>query len=82
MGSHLSEGITQALTERMQAGISFGDFYPGETQTAKELMKEAGDSAVEKVFFQNDAEELRAALSTDAQHDEQLEQFKILHRSA
>jgi len=82
LGSHLSEGTTQAFTEKMQDGISYGNFYPGETQTAKKLMKETGDSAVEKLFFQNDTQELKAALATDAQHDAQLEQFKKLHRSA
>ncbi len=72
----LSEGIPQALTERMQAGVSFGDFYLSETQAAKELMKEGGDTAVEKLYFQNDTQELRAALAKDAQPDLHLQQFK------
>jgi hypothetical protein len=44
-------------------------------------MNETGDSAVEKLFFQNDTQELKAALATDAQHGAHLEQFKKLHRS-
>lgn len=76
----LSEGTTQALTEKMQAGVSFGDFYPSETQTAREFMKKDGDTAVEKLYFQNDAQELKAALARDAQHDSQLEQFKKNYR--
>lgn len=76
LGSNLAEGTTQALTEKMQAGVSFGDFYPSETQAAKELMKEGGDTAVEKLYFQNDAQELKASLTRDSQHDSNLEQFK------
>ena len=80
LGPHLSEGITQALTEKLQAGVSYGNFYPEETQTAKEFMKESGDSAVEKLYFQNDAQELKAALARDTQDDSQLEQFKKNYR--
>jgi hypothetical protein len=39
-------------------------------------MKEGGDTAVEKLFFQNDAQELKAAMTRDSQHDSNLEQFK------
>ncbi len=76
LGSHLSEGITQALTEKMQAGLSTGRFYPEDTRTAKEFLKESGDAAVEKLYFQNDAQELKAALTRDAHHNSNLEQFK------
>ena len=76
LGEHLSEGVTQALTEKMQKGVSFGNFYPEETKTAKGLMNEAGDAAVEKFYFQNNAQELKTALAGDAQHDSRLEQFK------
>ena len=65
----------------MQAGVSFGNFYPSETRTAKELMKESGDSAVEKLYFQNDAQELKAALVQNAKHDLQLEQFRKDHKT-
>jgi len=80
LGSHLSEGTTQALTEKMQAGLSYGNFYPEETRTAKEFMKESGDTAVEKLYFKNDAQELKDAITRDAQHDSHLEQFKKNYR--
>lgn len=76
LGSHLSEGTTQALTEKMQAGISFGNFYPEETQTAKEIMKGSSDAAVEKLYFQNDAQELKAYMTRDSQYDSNLDHFK------
>jgi|ERR1035437_466924 hypothetical protein len=80
LGPHLSEGTTQALTEKMQAGLSYGNFYPEETRTAKEFMKESGDTAVEKLYFKNDAQELKDAITRDAQHDSHLEQFKKNYR--
>jgi hypothetical protein len=78
LGHNLSEGVTQALTEKMQEGFSSGRFYSGETRTAKKLMNDAGDSAVEKFYFQNDARELKDALARDAQYDSRMEQFKRL----
>lgn len=70
------EGVTQALTERMQADISYGNFYPEETKVAKETIREAGPSAVENLYFKGDASELNAALKEKAHHDARLEALK------
>lgn len=76
LGEHLGEGVAQALTEKAQEGISFGNFYPGETRVAREMMEKAGSSAVEKLYFQNDAGELKAALGGGAEQEARLEDFK------
>jgi len=40
------------------------------------MIREAGSSAVEKLYFKGDASELNAALKENAQHDARLEAFK------
>lgn len=76
LGEHLQEGVTQALTEKAQEGVSFGNFYPGETEVAREMIEKDGAAAVEKLYFQNDAGELKAALGGEAEHEARLEDFK------
>jgi hypothetical protein len=77
-GDHLEEGVTQALTEKLQAGVSFGEFYPQETEVARKMINENGLSGVEKLYFQNDPRELKSALQKNAQHDVRPEASKKL----
>ena len=64
------------MTEKAQEGVSFGDFYPGETIVAGETIEKDGASAVEKLYFQNDARDLKAALGREGEHEERLEEFR------
>ena len=88
IGKKGMEGVTQALTDRLtgvntEKNVTYlnekgkeHQFYPKETQMAKDLIAETGPRAVEKLYVQNDASELKNALGGDAQYEARMEQFK------
>ena len=91
IGKRGMEGVTQALTDRLmgnngdksiiqldEKGREY-NFYPKETQMAKDLIVETGGPrAVEKLYFQNDANDLKEALGGEVQYEARMEQFKKL----
>ena len=83
------EGVTQALTDRLihgekpvphlyNADLNEVHYYKKETEMAKDLIAETGPKAVEKLYVQNDASELKKVLGGDAQYEARMEQFKKL----